>query len=150
MDVVTDKITSSNPPLLDRPNRKAGGRMSQAQPSADKLQHLRQLALAWGKIIADRADLDLQQIDFNDIEALASLVADALKEGTSLALIERLNQQLPALQPCPECGKQCPVSFRERPLHLRGGLTVQQDEPVGHCPTCRRDFFPPADATPPG
>lgn len=124
--------------------------MSRAQPSAEKLQQLRQLALAWGEIIANRADLDLDHIDFNDIESLATLVADALKEGTSHALIDRLNQQLPPLQPCPECGKQCPVSFHERPLHLKGGVTLGQKEPICHCPTCRRDFFPPQDATPPG
>jgi len=124
--------------------------MPHAQPSAEKLQQLRQLALAWGKIIANRADLDLEHIDFNDIEALASLVADALKEGTSQAVIDQLNDQIEPLKPCPQCGTQCPVSFRPRPLHLQGGVTVQQNEPVCHCPTCRRDFFPPAGSTAPG
>jgi hypothetical protein len=26
---------------------------------------------------------------------------------------------------------------------------VPQSEPVGHCPACRRDFFPPATAAAP-
>jgi hypothetical protein len=29
------------------------------------------------------------------------------------------------------------------------GAELQQSEPVGHCPDCRRDFFPPtADLAP--
>jgi hypothetical protein len=30
------------------------------------------------------------------------------------------------------------------------GSTVTPREPVCHCPACRRDFFPPAAAAPPG
>jgi hypothetical protein len=124
--------------------------MPHAQPSAEKLQQLRQLALGWGKIIATRADLDLAAIDFNDIESLASLVATALKEGTSQAVLDQLNEQVEPCQPCPHCGTQCPVSFEQRSLHLQGGATLQQNEPVCHCPACRRDFFPPTTATGPG
>jgi hypothetical protein len=30
------------------------------------------------------------------------------------------------------------------------GATVTHNEPVCHCPACRRDFFPPAAAAAPG
>jgi hypothetical protein len=36
------------------------------------------------------------------------------------------------------------VQAQPRPLKVQGGQ-VQHHEPVGHCPDCRRDFFPPTD-----
>ena len=44
---------------------------------------------------------------------------------------------------CPGCGARCEtVGKRRRVTSVDGPLTVE--EPVGHCPACRRDFFPPA------
>jgi len=43
---------------------------------------------------------------------------------------------------CPECGTRCEVVPRRRPLtSIDGPLAF--DEPAGHCPRCRRGFFPP-------
>lgn len=43
--------------------------------------------------------------------------------------------------PCPECGTRCQLDRRERRItSIDGSLTVE--EPVGHCPRCRRGFFP--------
>jgi hypothetical protein len=38
-----------------------------------------------------------------------------------------------------------PVTREPRTVHLKGGQPVPLNEPVGHCPDCRRDFFPPPD-----
>jgi hypothetical protein len=118
--------------------------------SPDDLQQLRELILGWGKIVANRSGLDPSQLDFNAIEATAQMAAAALLEGTAAAFLQKLNDGFPTQQPCPHCQRTCPVTFAVRTLHLQGGHTVPHKEPVAHCPTCRRDFFPPADATPPG
>jgi hypothetical protein len=48
--------------------------------------------------------------------------------------------------PCPACQTSCPVQRRSRQIVARGG-TVTLQEPVAHCPKCRRDFFPPTTQT---
>ena len=43
---------------------------------------------------------------------------------------------------CPECQTRCEVVPRQRRLaSIDGPLAF--DEPAGHCPRCRRGFFPP-------
>jgi hypothetical protein len=43
---------------------------------------------------------------------------------------------------CPECGTRCEVlTKRRRVTSVDGPVAVE--EPVAHCPRCRRDFFPP-------
>ena len=44
---------------------------------------------------------------------------------------------------CPGCGRACQLECRSRPIQVRGG-PAELKEPVAHCPTCRRDFFPSA------
>jgi hypothetical protein len=69
-----------------------------------------------------------------------------LTEGTLELLLQQQAGKLPSEQPCPTCGKFCPTQSRARPLTAQGA-TVEQVERIAHCPDCRRDFFPPADAT---
>jgi hypothetical protein len=64
------------------------------------------------------------------------LAEGALEEATS-----RQGQQLGDRQPCPQCGRLCTVTAAERPLRVKGAV-LRLREPKGHCPTCRRDFFP--------
>jgi hypothetical protein len=52
-------------------------------------------------------------------------------------------------QPCPDCGRPCAVHRHVRPLRARGA-ELQQNEPLCHCPACRRDFFPPTADPAPG
>ena len=43
---------------------------------------------------------------------------------------------------CPGCGARCETVPKKRPVtSIDGPLAIE--EPVGHCPACRRDFFPP-------
>jgi hypothetical protein len=126
--------------------------MAQRTPSAEKLQEIQQLAAGWGKIIARRVFGEAgpgTDLDFMALEQIAAAAARGLTEGTLASLVEQQAQTLPAEQPCPDCGRLCPVGSEPRPLTVRGGqLTLH--EPVCHCPDCRRDFFPPADPAPPG
>jgi hypothetical protein len=83
------------------------------------------------------------------LEQVAAAAAQGLTEGTLTTLLGQQARALPAEQPCPECGRLCPVGSEPRPLTVKGGqLTL--DEPVCHCPDCRRDFFPPAALSAPG
>jgi len=113
----------------------------------EMLQEIRALAAGWGKIVAKRAfgdDGPGLDVDFDTMEQIALAAALGLTEGT---LSTSLQQQAAALdedQPCPACGTPCPVRRQPR-LLATPGATVTHDEPVGHCPACRRDFFPPTN-----
>lgn len=122
--------------------------MSQRKLSAEKLQEIRELAAGWGNIVARRALGDEsgpgEGLEFAAMEQLAAAAAAGLTEGTLAVLFERQAQALPKEQPCPDCGRLCPVGHEDRPLAVKGGARVNLHEPVCHCPDCRRDFFPPA------
>lgn len=116
------------------------------------LREIRDLAAGWGKIVARRAygeagpGLDT---DFEAMEQLARAAAAGLTEGALATLLEQQAQALGELACCPDCGTACPLHREPRTLHLPGGA-VAQSEPVGHCPACRRDFFPPTAPAAPG
>ena len=112
----------------------------------EELQELRDLAAGWGKIVARRAfgdDGPDLEVDLDLMEQVAQAATAGLNEGTLQLLLERQAARLGQQQPCPGCGQLCRVDHQSRPLAVKGG-TIQQDEPVCHCPDCRRDFFPPA------
>jgi hypothetical protein len=49
---------------------------------------------------------------------------------------------------CPECGTRCEVVPKQRRItSIDGPLAF--DEPMGHCPRCRRGFFPPPGSVEP-
>ena len=127
--------------------------MSQRTFTPEKLQEIQQLAAGWGKIIARRVFGEAgpgTDIDFPTLEQIAAAAARGLTEGTLTTLLQQQAQPLRGTQqPCPACGRLCAVGFEQRPLKIPGGqLTL--DEPLCHCPECRRDFFPPADPAAPG
>ena len=119
--------------------------MTQHALSVEQLQQIHDLAAGWGKIIARRVLAEpgpRTHLDFMALEQIAAAAARGLTEGTLATLLEHQAQALPAEQPCPDCGRLCPVGSEARPLIVSGGqLTL--NEPVCHCPDCRRDFFPP-------
>jgi hypothetical protein len=118
--------------------------MTRRQFSPEDLREIRELAKGWGKIVARRAcgQGPLTEVDLSAMEQLAQAAAAGLTEGTLATLLEQQAQDLGPEQPCPACGRPCPVGRAERTLACRDG-TLTQSEPVGHCPDCRRDFFPP-------
>jgi hypothetical protein len=118
--------------------------------ASGKLNHkdladIHALAKQWGKIVVRRAfgdqgpglDVDLDTME-QVAAAAAGLTAGALEEAT-----QQQAHQLPAEHPCPTCGRLCPTQPHPRPVVAQGGTFLHQ-EPVGHCPACRRDFFPSA------
>ena len=113
----------------------------------EKLRQIQELAIHWGKIAARRAIEQAgpdAQLDFQAMEQIAAAAARGVTEGTIEALCQQQDQQLPEAVPCPECGKLVPLKHQQRPLAVEGA-EILLDEPVGHCPACRRDFFPSKD-----
>lgn len=120
--------------------------MTRSRLTPQDLQQIRELAAQWGKIVARRAFGEQGpglEVDFTTLEQLAQEAARGLTEGTLATLLEQQAEALGTEQPCPDCGHLCPVSREVRTLHLKGGQPLQHNEPVCHCPVCRRDFFPP-------
>ena len=125
--------------------------MSQRLPPK-VLQEIRSFAAQWGKIVTRRAFGEAgpgTDIDFDAMEQVAQAAADGLTEGTLTTLLELQAQALGNEQPCPACGRLRSLHREPRALTLRGGQLLPA-EPVGHCPVCRRDFFPSTAAAPSG
>ena len=84
-----------------------------------------------------------EKVRFTAMEAagheLGRAVAQIATERLAWARAERLTEP----QPCPTCGRECPLVHRERELETIDG-PVELSEPVCHCSACRRDFFPSA------
>ena len=120
--------------------------MTSAGPVPEDIRKLRELAAAWGKVVARRAfgpqgpGLD---VNLSVMEELALEVSRGLVEGTLDTLLQQQAQALGAEHPCPGCQRPCPVQREARTLRFPGGHQLQHEEPVCHCPDCRRDFFPP-------
>ncbi len=126
--------------------------MPRRQLSPQELREIRDLAARWGKIVARHAFGDAgpgTDVDLSAMEEVARAAATGLTEGTLSTLLEQQAQALGPEQPCPDCGRLCPVRRAERPLACRDG-TLTQSEPLCHCPDCRRDFFPPTAPAAPG
>ncbi len=110
----------------------------------EDLSKLSDLAYGWGKTVSRRAFGDEGpglDIDFDSMETLAVEISQSLLKGT---IEEMLRSQLKLLgdhQPCPECQRASPLKTKRRTIQVRGG-TIEYEEPVCHCPACRRDFFP--------
>jgi hypothetical protein len=121
--------------------------MPKRKPTPEQLEAIKQLAKQWGKIVAKNAygpDGPPLEADFDEMERIAAAATAGLVEGTLEQLTSQQAQRLPEQLPCPTCGTSCSVSTRPRKV-IAHGATVTLQEPVAHCPACRRAFFPPAD-----
>lgn len=121
--------------------------MARAKVSPEDLRKIRALAAQWGHIVARRAFGDKGpglDVDLTAMEEVAQAAAAGITEGALATLLEQQAQALGTRQPCPDCGRLCSLQTRPRPLKVQGGQ-LPHHEPVGHCPDCRRDFFPPTD-----
>lgn len=121
--------------------------MATRTATADDLRRIEELAKRWGKIIVREhwgeqgpgLDVDLTQMEDVGLAAVRGLLAGTLETATQLQAGQLGEQQV-----CPACGRLCPVRYEERPIVVQGGSSFKHREPKGHCPACRRDFFPSA------
>lgn len=119
--------------------------MASKEARERKLKEIREIAAGWGKIIAREAFPNGPGMDVSlaEMEELAMAASRALVKGTVEAMTGSQGEQFGEEAPCPTCGKMCSLKTVPRPMVVRGG-DATLSEPVGHCPTCRRAFFPSA------
>ena len=119
--------------------------MASKEARERKLKEIQEVAEGWGKMIAREAFPDGPGLDVTlaDMEEYAVAASRALVKGAVESMALTQGEQLGEEAPCPTCGKMCPLTRKSRPVVVRGG-EAHLAEPVGHCPTCRRDFFPSA------
>ena len=110
-----------------------------------KLKEIQEIAAGWGKIISQEAFPNGPGLDVSlaDMEEMAMAASRALVQGAVEAMTGSQSEQFGDEAPCPICGKMCLLKTVRRPMVVRGG-DATLNEPVGHCPKCRRDFFPAA------
>lgn len=121
----------------------------------ERVRELAALAQGYGGILAGEAygpDGPGLDVDLATMEELAVCMQQALLKGMCEALTRQQAGRLPAVQPCPECGRECVVEQpaaasaqrRSRSMQLRNG-EFDLAEPQCFCRPCRRSFFPSAD-----
>jgi len=109
------------------------------------LKEIEEIAAGWGKLLAKEAfptgpGLDVPLVE---MEEVANRAAKAIVRGAVETMTCEQAKQFGDELPCPICGRMCAVKRKPRPMTVRGGEATL-DEPVAHCPACRRDFFPSA------
>lgn len=122
--------------------------MTKAERTEQKLRAIQELAQGWGKLLAEQAfpeGVGLE-VDLFTMEEFACTAAKALVGGAIETMTCQQAARLEESHPCPGCGQHCELERRRRPIQVRGG-EVELAEPVAHCSTCRRDFFPSASAS---
>jgi len=110
-----------------------------------KLKEIQEISEGWGKMIAREVFPDGPGLDVTlaDMEEYAVVASRALVKGAVESMTAAQGEQLGEEAPCPTCRQMCPLKRKSRPVAVRGG-DARLEEPVGHCPACRRDFFPSA------
>jgi hypothetical protein len=119
--------------------------MASKEARERRLKEIQEIAAGWGKIIARETFPNGPGLDVTlaDMEELAIAASRALVKGAVETMTGSQGEQFGKEAPCPICGRMCPLETTPRPMIVRGG-DATLSEPVGHCPTCRRDFFPAA------
>ncbi len=119
--------------------------MSSGKLSERKLREIEEVAAGWGKLLARETFPQGPGLDVTlaDMEEVAAQAAKAIVRGAVETMTGEQAKQFGGELPCPTCERMCAVKRKRRPIKVRGGEATL-DEPVGHCPACRRDFFPSA------
>jgi uncharacterized protein with PIN domain len=95
-------------------------------------------------VTLDRVDGTIVGVPhYSVIESRAHELGQQLSRRIQAEQMSDLAAHAPSSAKCPECGTRCDTSRKKRHVKsVDGTLTV--DEPVAHCPKCRRGFFPPS------
>lgn len=108
----------------------------------EKLEQLLREA-AEVSVALDRAEGTLIGVPhYSVIEARAHELGQQLSRQIQARQMGEITAQAAPAAKCPTCGARCETRPKKRRVtSVDGPLTGV--EPVGHCPNCRRDFFPP-------
>jgi hypothetical protein len=127
---------------------KEGLEMSDKKLAEEKRKEIEQLATGWGRLLAQEAFPEGPGLDVSlaDMEEIAAVATQAIVRGAIGTMAEEQARSLDEQHPCPACGKLCEIDRQPRTVAVRGG-SVKLHEPVAHCSTCRRAFFPSTQST---
>jgi hypothetical protein len=108
----------------------------------EKLERLLREA-AEVSVALDRAEGTIVGVPhYSVIEARAHELGQKLSREIQARQMGEITAQAAPSAKCPGCGTRCETRpQRRRVTSVDGPLSME--EPVGHCPNCRRDFFPP-------
>jgi uncharacterized protein with PIN domain len=108
----------------------------------EKLDHLLREA-AEVSVALDRVEGTIVGVPhYSVIEARAHELGQQLSRRVQAQQMDELAAHASPSARCPECGTRCDTSVKKRRVtSIDGTLTV--DEPIAHCPKCRRGLFPP-------
>jgi hypothetical protein len=103
---------------------------------------------------AAQVEVELSQADgsisgiphYSVIEGRAHQLGQQLSRKVQQQQMNELTASHPLTAPCPDCNARCELELHKRDMKSVDGDT-QLQELVGHCPCCRRDFFPAPDNT---
>jgi hypothetical protein len=99
--------------------------------------------VAEASVARDRADGTIVGVPhYALIEARAHELGRKLSREIQARQMGEIAARAAPFAKCPACGTRCETPSKTRRVtSVDGPLTMA--EPVGHCPNCRRDFFPP-------
>ena len=93
-------------------------------------------------VALDHADGTIVGIPhYSVIEARAHELGQRLSRRIQARQMGRFAAHAPETARCPECGTRCQLDRKRRRITSVDG-PLEVEEPVGHCPACRRGFFP--------
>jgi uncharacterized protein with PIN domain len=98
---------------------------------------------AEASVALDRAEGTIVGVPhYTLIEARAHELGRKLSREVQARQMGEIGAQTAPYAKCPACGTRCETRSKPRRVtSVDGPFTME--EPVGHCPNCRRDFFPP-------
>ena len=97
--------------------------------------------------IAGRLGIDISRLvssdaSFTELESAAHrLGREVSQAATERMTFTQMVRIMSRDQPCPDCGKFATPDIHEREFETIDG-PIKLKEPICHCSTCRRDFFP--------
>ena len=94
-------------------------------------------------VALDQADGTIVGVPhYSVIEARAHQLGQQLSRQIQARQMGQITAGAATRAKCPACGTRCETVPKRRPVtSIDGHMSVE--EPEGHCPVCRRDFFPP-------
>lgn len=98
------------------------------------------------KVALDQAEGRLPKSDvphYSLIEDAAHELGQELSRMVQERMLNEVVAEQPSVAKCPACGTRCELKSKRRTVLSGDGRVSLQDQ-VGHCPVCRRDFFPAA------
>ena len=112
--------------------------MGSEQLSEEKLREIEEIAAGWGKLLAREAFPNGPGLDVSlaEMEEVAARACRAIVRGAVETMTGDQAERLAEEEPCPTCGRMCPVRREPRRHAGRTGRTL---------PDVSSGFFPLSD-----